>query len=293
MKHFQWSLIQLLVGLTFFFSIERIDFEQSNIVDIHSFVYAFCILAVILIILLPQPVRWPVRRLFFAGLIIFIFLKLLVFNQRPFLGGLFTYLTLTEVGFLLLLIFLAHQVASGLREFQEASRYVTLAEAGQHGLNVEDAGPDIRREMTRSRHFHRSLSVIVVEPEKEDIKVVAPRLVVDIQQRMAENCLTSRLAELIGSQTRLVDIVMEDRENGRFIILCPEIDSQGSRLLTDRIQQTLREKLSVNVSFGVASFPQQALTFESLVAEADNHLNHQQHSITNIPVSQEVLRAET
>jgi GGDEF domain-containing protein len=101
------------------------------------------------------------------------------------------------------------------------------------------------------------------------------------------------LAELIGSQTRLVDIVMEDRENGRFIILCPEIDSQGSRLLTDRIQQTLREKLSVNVSFGVASFPQQALTFESLVTEADNHLNHQQHSITNIPVSQEVLRAET
>jgi GGDEF domain-containing protein len=81
-----------------------------------------------------------------------------------------------------------------------------------------------------------------------------------------------RLFNTIKEQLRTVDMVMADRENGRFVILCPEIDAQGANMLTDRIGKALSSQLGINISHGVASFPEEALTFEALLTEADGHL---------------------
>jgi hypothetical protein len=296
MKHFQWSLIKLLISLSIFLTIERLDFGQSNVIDIHSFVYVLSVTAVVLTILLLGLAKVPVYHLLSFWIGIFIFLKLAVFNQRPFLGGVYTYLTLTEAAFLLLLVYLAYRVAWELWDFQEAVRYVSWADAGQHLLKVEEADAKIRREMMRSRHFHRSLSVVIAQPASQNLEEVTPQLVAEIQQRTAQFYLKAQLAKLIGEQIRVVDIVMEDKENGRFIILCPEIDSQGSNLLTERIYKAVKDQANVDVSFGVASFPDQALTFESLLTRADHHLRQQQNQTSReikIHPKQEVLPAQS
>jgi predicted signal transduction protein with EAL and GGDEF domain len=150
--------------------------------------------------------------------------------------------------------------------------------------------------MMRSRHFHRSLSVVIAQPASQNLEEVTPQLVAEIQQRTAQFYLKAQLAKLIGEQIRVVDIVMEDKENGRFIILCPEIDSQGSNLLTERIYKAVKDQANVDVSFGVASFPDQALTFESLLTRADDHLRQQQNQTSReikIHPKQEVLPAQS
>lgn len=258
--------------LSLFFSIERFDFGQNNIIDIHSFVYVLGIFAVVATILLPSFARLPVSWVILFWFFIFILFKLLLLSERSILGGIYTYLTLTEAVFVLVMVYLAHQVARVYYELRQAAEYVTLAEAGRHLLKVADADQEIGREMWRSRHFHRALSVIVVRPDKQSVAKVTPRLLEEIQQNMAELWTAVRLSNTIKEQLRVVDMVMEDRENGRFIILCPEIDAQGAAMLTDRIGKALANQLGVSISCGVASFPKEALTFETLLTEASSHL---------------------
>lgn len=272
MNHFRWLLARLLIMLSLFFSIERFDFGQNNIIDIHSFVYVLGIFAVVATILLPSFARLPVSWVILFWFFIFILFKLLLLSERSILGGIYTYLTLTEAVFVLVMVYLAHQVARVYYELRQAAEYVTLAEAGRHLLKVADADQEIGREMWRSRHFHRALSVIVVRPDKQSVAKVTPRLLEEIQQNMAELWTAVRLSNTIKEQLRMVDMVMEDRENGRFIILCPEIDAQGATMLTDRIGKALANQLGVSISCGVASFPKEALTFETLLTEASSHL---------------------
>ncbi|MFO7680211.1 MAG: hypothetical protein R6X34_09185 [Chloroflexota bacterium] len=292
MNHFRWSLAQLLLGLSLFFNIERVDFGQANIIDIQSFVYILGTVAVISTILLPPFARLSVSRLILLWFFIFILFKLLLSN-RPFLGGMYTYLTLTEAVFVLVLVYLAHQVARNYSDFQQAAEYVTLADAGRHLLKVEDASQEIGREMSRSRHFHRALSVIVVRPDKQSVVKAAPRLVEEIQQNVAKLWTAVRLSNIIKEQLRVVDIVMEDRENGRFIILCPEIDAQGANMLTDRVGKALSNQLGVNISYGIASFPKEALTFETLITQAGSQLkmlDHYADEVDGNPRQQEELQ---
>lgn len=272
MSSFRWLLVQLLVTLSLFFSIERFDFGQKNIIDIHSFVYVIGTVAVVSTILLPVVARLSVSWAILFWLFIYTLFKLLMSDDRSIWGGVYTYLTLTEVAFLLLLVFLAHQVARHYAKLQQTVEYLTLADAGRHLLKIADAEQDIGREMWRSRHFHRALSVIIIKPDKQSMVKVAPRLMEEIQQNAAELWTAVRLSNTIKEQLRTVDMVMEDQENGRFIVLCPEIDVQGANVLTDRIGKALSTQLGVTISSGVASFPKEALTFETLLAEADNHL---------------------
>lgn len=293
MNHFRWLLARLLITLSLFFSIERFDFGQNNIIDIHSFVYVLGILAVVATILLPSLARLSVSRVVLFWFFVFILFKLLLLSERSIWGGIYTYLTLTEAVFVLVMVYLAHQVARVYYEFRQAVEYVTLADAGHHLLKVADAGQEIGREMSRSRHFHRALSVIIVRPDKQSVVKVTPRLLEEIQQNMAELWTAVRLSTTIKEQLRVVDMVMEDRENGRFIILCPEIDAQGATMLTNRIGKALANQLGVNISYGVASFPKEALTFETLLTEANSHLqmlNYDADEADVHPVQQERLQ---
>lgn len=279
MNRFRWLLAQLLVVLSLFFSIERFDFGQNNIIDVHSFVYVLGTVAVVATILLPGFAKRPASSVILLWFLIFALFKLLLLSERSIWGGIYTYLTLTEAVFVLVLVYLAHRVARNYYEFQQAAEYVSLADAGRHLLRVEDASQEIGREMSRSRHFHRALSVIIVSPDKKSLVKVVPRLMEEIQRNVAELWTAARLSNTIKEQLRVVDMVMEDRENGRFIILCPEIDTLGANILTDRVGKALSDQLGVNISYGIASFPQEALTFETLLTQAGSQLKMLEHHV--------------
>jgi GGDEF domain-containing protein len=65
--------------------------------------------------------------------------------------------------------------------------------------------------------------------------------------------------------------VLRDRR-GRFIILCPETDLENASLLAKRISQAVKERISLRVLWGVAAFPEEALTFDDLLQKARERL---------------------
>jgi len=88
---------------------------------------------------------------------------------------------------------------------------------------------------------------------------------------MTRYVITS-LARVISNQLRRTDLVLDQRDQGRFIILSPDTNAASSASVADRIQAAAAVQLGVLVSCGVASFPDEALTFEELVHQAKSNL---------------------
>jgi hypothetical protein len=56
------------------------------------------------------------------------------------------------------------------------------------------------------------------------------------------------------------------------MVLCPETDFPNASLLAQRIAQAIKERTSLRVLWGVAAFPEEALTFEDLLQKARERL---------------------
>src|SRR3990172_12425882 len=115
MNNLRRSIIALISLLAIFYNIERFDFGQENVIDIQSFVYVIGLAAVLSIIFIPVLHRSSIYLPLVLWLGGYLFAKLLIFSDsRPLLGGLYTYLTVTEAGLLCILIWLAYHVACNL-----------------------------------------------------------------------------------------------------------------------------------------------------------------------------------
>jgi hypothetical protein len=94
---------------------------------------------------------------------VYIALKLLVFTNRPLIGNIYTYLTITEMTLIALSILLAYDVARALNEVEGVIEKVTFPKHGQRVLPITEAVEDVKVEFIRSRRHNRPLSLVVVD----------------------------------------------------------------------------------------------------------------------------------
>jgi hypothetical protein len=273
MNHLLQSIVALILVLTIFFNIERLDIGTENALNIETFVYLFGAVAAIFTISFKLPVTPRYR--FYGTLIlwlgIYLISKLYLFGRNPLLGDTYTYLTITEVAFLSILIFSAHKLAYNLHDFEQAVRNITFA--GSNKIqDLEKATEKIQNEIFRSCHYHHALSVIVVEPEPSSIRVSINRIVQEIQQKMITRYVLTGLDKLLKDELRQIDLVVKEDDKGRFIVLCPETDISELAQLTTRIQAAAMARLGLTVTCGTATFPEEAVTFDSLVNQAEQRL---------------------
>ena len=272
MKHLARSIITLLIGLAVFFNIERMDFGQQNVIDIQTFVYVLGILAVLAVIMIPAMWNTPLPVSLALWLGLYLLCRLSFFSSRPLLGGVHTYLSITEVALLSILVGLAHNVGRGLHDFEEAVKNITLSDVNRRVRNMDEAIEDIRMELVRSRRHQRPLTVMVIEAKPESIRAVLHRTVQEVQRAMMTRYVVTSLARVIGNQLRRTDMVLDQRDRGRFVILSPDTNVASSSVVVGRIQAAAAEQLGVSIACGLASFPDDALTFEELVHRAEGHL---------------------
>ncbi len=83
--------------------------------------------------------------------------------------------------------------------------------------------------------------------------------------------LTS-MSRVISMALRRTDMVMEQNEKERFVILSPHTPGSDLQIVVKRIQDAISKQLGVNVKCGVASFPEDALTFDELLHKAEQNL---------------------
>jgi hypothetical protein len=290
MRHLRRLIIASLIGVTLLFNIERLDFGRENIVDIDSFVYVLGIIAAISIITLPILWRAHVAALLVLWPSIYLLGKLFIFNQRPLLGGIYTYLSITEVTLLAIAIWLSHLLARAIHDFEQAVENITLRSASRRVRRLNEAMEDIQIEMFRSRHNHHPLSVVVVEPKPESIQASLHQAVREVQETMLHSYIINSLAQTLSKYLRRTDMILEQRDVGRFIILCPETSVGDLNLLVEYIQTIVAKQLGTAVACGVATFPNEALTFEELIHRAEAQLRHFNNGKSDLGEAKQVLR---
>jgi GGDEF domain-containing protein len=271
MKHLRRSIVALLIELIIFFNIERLDLGHENSIDIQSFVYVLVLAAVIVTLLVPQLRRAPVTLSLGLWAIIYIIAKLQPFSTRPLIGGISTYITTTELLLLLLAIWLAHAVSRHMLEFEAAVENITLSGNGNRVRGVREMDEAIETEIMRSRRYARPLTVAVLEADPSTLQDALHQTVKDVQQAMMGRYVLTRLARTLGDDLRRTDLVLENFDRSRLIILSPETRLEDTGWLHDRVQ-SIQQELGIRLTLGIASFPDQALTFEDLVEQAELQL---------------------
>jgi GGDEF domain-containing protein len=94
-----------------------------------------------------------------------------------------------------------------------------------------------------------------------------------IQHDLLKRFTSARVGQIIDDRIRQTDLVLKDHAR-RYVILCPETVSEHASMLAERISRAIAERTGLRMLWGVATFPDDALTFEDLLQKARERLGH-------------------
>src|SRR5687768_9033120 len=264
-RSFFWAAIYLAL----IFVLGQSDYAGRPIVNFASYFYLAVIVAVPVTLFFPSISRVSVYvpLLVWAG----VYLVLLQIINRSYSANT-EELPVIVLEFLLLEggVWFAHQLAMQISHAESVMDALALSAFPNRANDIDSENQRIKFELTRSRRYHRPLSLVVIESESEDEKTTREMLK-SIQHDLLNRFTSARVGQIIDDRIRQTDLVLRDRR-GRFVVLCPETDLENASLLAKRIAQAVKERTSLHVLWGVAAFPEEALTFDDLLQKARERL---------------------
>jgi GGDEF domain-containing protein len=267
-------MIIFVIGFAIFFNLERLDFGEQNLIDISSFIYILGVAAIISAMAVPALQHSNLPQFIIFWLLIYLVGKVLVFifSGRPVFGGVYTYLSITEVTLFLILIRITHWLTVAMNHFETAIENLAFSNADHRLRPLDEAAEDIQIEMFRSRHNHHPLSIAIVEPDPLSAQEALNALLNEVRQVIMNKYAINRMTSTLSKYLRRTDVLLGQPGHSRFIILCPDTSARDLNLLVEYIQLVSQEQLGITVNCGIATFPGDALTFEELVHKAETNL---------------------
>ncbi len=273
MMKFRIAIIALLLHLTIFFNIERLDLGQENVLNIQTFVYIISFIAAFSVIIIPN--LWKPNVIFSYVLWVGIYLVIkFVFNPsgRAVFGEVGTYIIITEITMIILTILLSRNLATHLHDSEETIKSIMMAGYSQHVRKLEESNDDIQLEFYRSRRNQYPLSVIVIDVDHSSTDVVLNQTIEEIMRATRKHYISMSLARVIHKTLRRTDMLLHQADKGRFILLSPETNMEDAINVAKRIRDIAQNDLSINARLGLATFPEDALTFDELLDRAEKDL---------------------
>lgn len=167
-------------------------------------------------------------------------------------------------------IWFAHRLALQITHTESVMDELAVGAFPHRAQHIEEGSQRVKTEFTRSRRYHRPLSVLLLEVDPENAKPDG-EVIKSIQHDIMNRLTSARIGQIIDDRIRQTDVVLKDRSWG-YVILCPETDLPGVLLLGRRIAEAVKEKTGLTVLWGTAAFPEEALTFDDLLKRARDRL---------------------
>ena len=137
-------------------------------------------------------------------------------------------------------------------------------------MSFDEGQPYLYQEVRRARRYDRKLSVLSLAPAPESLDHDNELLVGDLWPALLERHAESRLAGILLGETNGCEIVTQ-RDN-HFVILLPEADRHDAEELVGRLRSLVELRLGLQLQVGVSSFPDENITFDQLVASAEDEM---------------------
>jgi hypothetical protein len=278
MRRLRILVVGLILWLLFFFSIERFVAP----INISRVAYPFAPLMAILTLLVPAFRRASLWLILIVPIPVFIFLKSLAGYR--ILGATLP-LTIIEIGAISLTTILARLISNGLDEFEQAVAHITLGQVDETAYKNLHGHAEMYRELRRARQYERPLSLLSIEIDEQSIQVALDRIVCEVQDTLMKRYVISDIARVLCSE--LEDYNLITQENHHFLVMLPEVAQKNVAELMSRLQTLVAEQVGVRLIIGTATFPGDAVTFESLIEKArkDSQRNLKSANTEKNPVS--------
>jgi hypothetical protein len=194
---------------------------------------------------------------------------LLIFDQQPMFGSKYTFITLLELIVYLLAVYFTKQFTDNLSDAGRLIEEAIVPRLRHQVFDLKEAETIIETEFMRSRRYDYPVCALVVEPdsgaENWPLDKDLERAVREIEIRIRERYATTELAETISNQTRQTDFVIDMGKPGQFLLICPEITPDNADRFMERLQKAVFSSLGVNLRYGMASFPEDAPSFDAVL----------------------------
>ena len=273
MKRMRFLVATLIFWLFLFYNIERL----SRPINITNVAYTFVPLVAVLIILVPRLHKAPLWALLLVSIPVFLVMKAWL---KSHLWGTSLPLTVTEVCFIAVTTIIAHWVSNGVREFEDAIARISIGQADRLPETFSTGQAEMYKEVRRARHHRRPLALMAIRIEEESVQVAVDLMVQEVQQAMMRRYVLSDVAKGLCDELEEYNVIA--RSNDHFLALLPEVTSEELPDLVARLRQAISERLGVVLQVGTACFPEEALTFESLVDKATGEMNGKRRSARSV-----------
>jgi GGDEF domain-containing protein len=281
-KSFFWISFYLLVVLV----LAQLDRSDTPVINFASYFYLVAIFLVPVMIFVPSLHKVSVVvPMFFWGAIYFALLQTI---ERGHTASANVEVIVLEIVILELGVWLAYQLAVGIARSESLMDVLAQGTFPHRAIEMDVAYEQIKTEFGRSRRYHRPLSLLVVHAYQKDDELVREMLK-SLQQDVLTRLTNARIGQAIGEVIRQTDLLIRDHV-GRFIILCPETDLENAVFLAERTGKIIEERTGLHVNCGVASFPDEALTFEDLLHIARDRSKQLSSPQKPVEISEQVVK---
>jgi GGDEF domain-containing protein len=271
MSSLKQSIFWLAAFLGAVFVLAQFDYTDSPIIDFAKYFYFMVMVSVPATIFFPYTTRVSAFVVAVVwGSVYFVMFQVL--DRTASAPNTTLAIILLEFGLVIFGVWLAYQLANGIRHAESIIDSMALSAFPNRTQSIAEASKQIRVEITRSRRYHRPLSLIVLQPDIS-ASLSFDKMMLNIQHDIWNRFSFARIGQVVDETIRQTDMVFRDPGN-RFIILCPETAYGSAQILAQRIGKTVGEKMSIKISWGVAAFPDDALNFDDLMDAALARLAH-------------------
>jgi hypothetical protein len=265
-RYFLWAALYLAL----IFVLGQADYLGRPVINFASYFYLVAMIGVPATLFFPSVTRVSTMVPMGVWAVVYIALTLLIDRGRSTTSN---DLSIVVLEFLLLQIgiWLAHQLAQQITHAESVMDELALDAFPHRSQELDEGSQRVRIEFNRSRRYRRPLSVLLMEVDPEHQRDNG-EVLKTIQSDIVSRFTSARVGQIIDDRIRQTDLVMRDRR-WCYVILCPETDLSSVLLLAKRITVAVQEKTGLSILWGVAAFPEEALTFDDLLKKARGRLN--------------------
>ncbi len=284
-----WT-IALIAWLLFIVNVEQssekfLDVGRSSDANIIEW-YSYVLLAAVVLITLSIPsLRKPPLRIELPAVLALFLAAKLYFEWGDTWEIEDVLRAATELSAIVLTLLLTRQLSRALDEFQEAVAAITIPHVGKSVDAFSADQGEMYQEVRRARQYNRPLALLALKVKEDSLKVALQEMLREAQRAMMNELVLAGVAGTLCDELQDYDII--GRQDDYFLVLLPETRKEDVPDITNRLCSAVSERVGVKLQVASVTFPDNALTFESLVQQATQKIEIPADS-TNRPVVSQV-----
>ncbi|NIV11988.1 MAG: hypothetical protein GWN62_12165 [Aliifodinibius sp.] len=273
MRNIRYTILGLILVLAFIYNIERLDTDVPNVINLQTYVYILVTVLVIVPIAYPKIINLGVFYGLVGWLAIYFIIKIVFYPENiPYFGSGNIYLMVTELSLIFMTYVVSYQLTNYVKDIETTLETMMLFGVQKQIKELHKSEDFIKSEFYIGRRYNIPLSLLALELDDESVAVVFSKTIQEMQKRLSNRYAILHLTKVLRNHLRGSDNLLVDLENQRLCVLSFGTDSTGIKKLREKVMNISENELEVKIFSGLASFPEDAQTFEGLLEKSLEHI---------------------